>query len=175
MAAAGFDPFIDRRAREIRNGLSKVFIHALDVNNPEPFRRAGQELLGRTLPPGHRSYVTERLTRYERLFSQSSRDPLSQALTLWDNDLFFEAHERLESLWREATGGERLALQGLIKAAGAYVHLERGNVAVAGRLARKALALLREHQGSLPPAIVPASLLEKLEALDPAPPCLSRY
>ena len=42
-------------------------------------------------------------------------------------ELFFEAHEVLEDLWRETKGPERDFYHGLIQVAAAYVHVQRGN------------------------------------------------
>ncbi|HEY8506257.1 MAG TPA: DUF309 domain-containing protein [Gemmataceae bacterium] len=47
---------------------------------------------------------------------------------------FFDAHEVWEALWREAPAGDRPFYQGLIQAAVAAYHLERGNWRGARRL-----------------------------------------
>ena len=46
---------------------------------------------------------------------------------LFRQEKFFEAHEILESLWRETKGPEREFYQGLIQLAVALVHYQRGN------------------------------------------------
>lgn len=121
--------------------------------------------------------MKDRLARYERVFSdvQHSKlcDTLSQAIALWDEGLFFEAHERWETTWQEAAGEKRLALKGLIKAAGVYVHLEQGHEHAAKTLANKALALLRKHGWTVASSLDLKELLEKLETRDPVPPLLS--
>ena len=129
------------------------------------------------LAPVHLDYVRDRLARYERAFSevQNSKlsDTLSQAIVLWDEGLFFESHERLETTWQEAAGEKRLAVKGLIKAAGVYVHIEQGHEQAAKTLAGKALALLRQHGWTVASFLDFNKLLEKLESRDPVPPLLS--
>jgi hypothetical protein len=55
---------------------------------------------------------------------------------------YFEAHEELEDEWREAPGGERDFLQGLVHVAVAWLHAERGNRPGSERQLEKALRRL---------------------------------
>ena len=50
-----------------------------------------------------------------------------QAMALWGAGLFFEVHEVLEAVWKDATGEARQALQGVIQIAVAFHHLAHGN------------------------------------------------
>jgi len=59
---------------------------------------------------------------------------LDAAAALFDAHLYFEVHELLEPFWRDALGGEREALQGLIQIAVGYQHLANGNLAGARAL-----------------------------------------
>jgi hypothetical protein len=68
---------------------------------------------------------------------------------------------------------EKKLLQAIIRAAGAYVHLEQGNLSGASRIAAKAVAVLEVHQERLSPYADPQLLLAKLRALDPIPPVLA--
>jgi hypothetical protein len=65
---------------------------------------------------------------------QSRGDVLDAAATLFDAHLYFEVHELLEPAWRQAHGGDREALQGLIQVAVGYQHLANGNLAGARAL-----------------------------------------
>jgi hypothetical protein len=67
---------------------------------------------------------------------------LAQARRLFAHHLYFEVHEVLEPAWQRAAGGERRTLQGLIQAAAAWHHWQRGNASGAWRLARAAQAKL---------------------------------
>jgi hypothetical protein len=73
----------------------------------------------------------------------------AQGVALFNAGRWWEAHEAWEGAWRAAEGAERDRWQGLILAAAALLHRERGNahgVAVQGG---RALALLA---GEAPPA-----------------------
>jgi uncharacterized protein len=171
-----FDPFASRRARDIRNGLSKALIQSLENHDAKHFREAGKELGASGLAPADRSYVRDRLRRYEEAFFEAQEngfsDSFRQALILWDKRLFFEAHERLETAWQEASGDKRMAIKGLIKAVGVYVHMEQGHEKAAETLARKAIVLLRKYGQSLSYSLDLSELLGKLEIQDPVPPLL---
>jgi Domain of unknown function (DUF309) len=65
---------------------------------------------------------------------RSRADVLDAAAALFDARLYFEVHELLEPSWRDAEGGEREALQGLIQVAVGYQHLANGNFAGARAL-----------------------------------------
>jgi uncharacterized protein len=149
-----FDPFTDRPSREIRNRLSESLMHALDARRADIFESFVSELLVQNPVQVYRSYVEDRLSRYREslseIASQGLTDKIFQALVLWNHGLFFEAHERLEAVWRESSGERKAALKGLIQAAGVFVHMEQGRVSSADRLSAKARDLLEKHGGLLP-------------------------
>jgi predicted metal-dependent hydrolase len=58
------------------------------------------------------------------------RDPAAaflDGLILFNQGRFFAAHEAWEIAWRQARGTKRILTQGLIQAAAALLHFERGN------------------------------------------------
>ncbi len=58
------------------------------------------------------------------------RDPLTYVrlgVALYNAGRFWQAHEALEAAWRQAAEPERPLWQGLIQAAAAMLHRERGN------------------------------------------------
>lgn len=67
-----------------------------------------------------------------------------KALELFNAGAFWEAHEELEAIWRSVPDeAEALVIQGLIQAAAALLHRERGNqhgVTVVGGAALEKLA-----------------------------------
>jgi len=73
--------------------------------------------------------------------SECDRD-FARAVELFNAGHYFESHEVWERLWLRAAGTEKLFLQGLIQAAAAMLHLERGNLRGARSLYRKALTRL---------------------------------
>jgi uncharacterized protein len=58
-------------------------------------------------------------------------------IELFNQGKFFEAHEAWEEVWKTVDGDERLFYQGIIQAAAALLHLQRGNYAGAISLYRK--------------------------------------
>lgn len=106
--------------------------------------RHGPSLLARARAAmqaiGRRPVSTQPLSREEAL---------EVAAALFDEGLFFEVHEILEPWWRDADGGAREALQGLIQIAVGYQHLANGNLAGAGALLHEGTARL--DAGALAP------------------------
>jgi len=154
---AQFDPFRDRLARDIRNNLSTALIKGLDQSEPDLMHAAAANFLTRDLAPRYRDYIRKRLRLYDVVFAEIDRarktDIFSQALILWDIGLFFEVHERLETIWLQATGDQRLALQGMIRAAGTYVKWESGEYDAARKMAVKAATGLAAYRGALPQTV----------------------
>jgi len=76
--------------------------------------------------------------------SNSLREALARAHVLLEEGQGFEAHEILEPHWLAASGIPRRWLQGVIQFAASTHHLERGRVAAAESLARRAADQLRD-------------------------------
>ena len=171
-----FDPFVDRTARDIRNSLSESFVAALAVRDPAKYLNAARKWREQNLSDLHADYIVNRLLRYENVFDAvragGINDPLQQALVIWNQHLFFEFHDHLEALWQTATGDQRQALKGLIKAAGVYIHLEQHHRQAAKSLAMKLYQLLRQYAHCLAFIANHETLLDKLESGDPVPPRL---
>jgi hypothetical protein len=142
-----FDPFNNRLARDIRNGLSKSFLGALAEREVSSYKRRAAEYLKQDLKLVYQMYVKTRLGKYDEVFVAIEQgridDELRQAEILWKHGLFFEMHELLENIWSSAEGNERKALQGLIRAAGMKIHAENGNTRAAVAMGRKAQADLQ--------------------------------
>ena len=169
-----FDPFNNRLCRNVRNALSEGFKETLEQKRMQPVRRIAEYGIDEGLPPVVREYVDRRLTAYKQVLADiqecRAEDPLHVAMLIWNRRLFFETHEYLEPSWMAAAGDEKRLLQAFIRAAGAYVHLEQGNLTGARRIADKALAVLESHQDRLAAHVDPELLLDKLRRLDPVPP-----
>jgi hypothetical protein len=176
MKKKNFDPFRDRRARDIRNTLSAAFIQSVKNLTPSAFEAEGKSLLGLETSEDKKEYILDRLSRYRKCFNtfelQPDLSPLQQSLILWDAELFFEVHEILEGLWTKAEGREKLALQGLIRAAGVYILMDGGSRQGIEKMAAKAIRALEENLSVLTDFPSPQRLLSKLENIDPVPPKL---
>jgi hypothetical protein len=79
--------------------------------------------------------------RAARWTAPAKRLAAAGAVALYNAGRFWEAHEVLETVWRATTGRERECWQGLILAAAAMLHRERGNRH--GLLTQGALAIRR--------------------------------
>jgi hypothetical protein len=171
-----FDPFADRTARDIRNTLSEAFVAALAAMDPAGYINAARSWRSQKPAVRYLNYIDRRLARYDLVFNMIREeridDPLQQAVVIWNQGLFFEFHDHLEPLWQAATGDQRQALKGLIKAAGVFIHLEQHRHQAAESLARKAYQLLRQHAHCLTFIANHEILLEKLQSDAPAPPQL---
>lgn len=66
----------------------------------------------------------------------------AEAIRLFNHGNFFEAHEVLEQAWKVAEGAEKIFYQGIIQAAAALVHVQRGNYAGAASIYLKSRAKL---------------------------------
>ena len=74
-------------------------------------------------------------------------DPrFQQAVDLFNQCAWYEAHDAFEEIWHETADPDRRLLQGILQIAVAHVHLDRGNL-------RGATILLGEGVGSLSLAV----------------------
>ena len=110
-----FNPFTDRTARDIRNSLSESFVAALAAGDPDKYLSEARNWREQNLTALHVEYIADRLRRYENVFSTIQEggidDPLQRALVIWNQRLFFEFHDHLETLWQSETGDQRQVLK----------------------------------------------------------------
>ena len=145
MRIVGFDPFSDRTSRTVRNTLSEMLQDCL--GRREVFSGVPADWRQRYAQPPYAAYIRDRVERYRAATSEAlsaGDSPVARAAILWRHGLYFEAHEVLEPHWQAASGEEREGLQGLIQAAGVFVHQEAGQDDASVRLARKAIDRLRQ-------------------------------
>jgi hypothetical protein len=171
-----FDPDNDRLARDIRNTLSRALMASLERMEIDPVIDLAAHYLARPLAPVYHAYVRERVDRYRQAVSLMAANivsgPLEQAFILWNCGLFFEVHERLEGIWKEASGPRRQALQALIRAAGTYVLLANGRYPAATSMAVKAKTGLDAHADELTELANSGELSKSLQNLNLPPPKL---
>ena len=81
----------------------------------------------------------------------TSTDFFEQGIDLFNEGRFFECHEAWEEIWKRSDGEAKLFYQGLIQAAVAILHAQRGNLEGARSLHQKAREkldpLADEHMG----------------------------
>ncbi len=73
---------------------------------------------------------------------KSSAEHFEEGLRLFNAGRFFECHEAWEEVWKRSHGDEKFFYQGLIQAAVAILHAERGNLAGASSLCERAMKKL---------------------------------
>jgi uncharacterized protein len=82
---------------------------------------------------------------------QPHPDFYQQGIDLFNQGRFFECHEAWEEIWKRSDGAVKFFYQGLIQAAVAILHAQRGNFEGARSLYEKASAKLdpipHEHMG----------------------------
>ena len=137
-----FDPFSDRTARDLRNDLSTALVAVLTGEDKAQLATAVEQWKTQPLTADYQAYLQDRESRYQTVMadirSAGIDDPRRQSVMLWNAGLFFELHELLETIWHPAVEPERSALKGLIQAAGAYIHAQRGKHQAANGLAGRA-------------------------------------
>lgn len=101
--------------------------------------------------------------------------PLAAGIAMFNRGAFFEAHEALEDVWRDAPQKDKKFLQGLIQVAVALHHYGNGNLTGARSVLRRAsrnLSLYPEGFGGIHSAALLHSISAWQRALDeggPAP------
>ncbi|MEU4316536.1 DUF309 domain-containing protein [Nocardia sp. NPDC024068] len=97
-----------------------------------------RDRLGRPLPPG-----SPGVPRIPDDLDLEPREALGYAQQLLDRGLAFNAHEVLESVWKNGPETERMLWQGLAQYAVGLTHIQRGNPKGARTLLRRAVERLR--------------------------------
>ena len=131
----------------VRNRLAEIILAALETpearrelaalgepDAPAPDWLAPDDLDCRPLVRQRAAGAAAALAARSTAPLRSRGAVLDAAAALFDAHLYFEVHELLEPPWRDAEGGEREALQGLIQVAVGYQHLANGNLAGARAL-----------------------------------------
>lgn len=170
-----FNPFTDRKSRDIRNTLSSSLVDCLKSGSIQPAHDAAEIFLNEKLDEQYHTYITNRLSNYSQAVDKirgGEEDPFWRSLVLWDLELFFEMHEVLEHAWYHSEGDTKLIMQALIRAAGAYIKMEYGYLPQAKRLAGKALIVLEHQKDFLSTYFAPELLIQALQALPSLPPKL---
>ncbi|MEU1953679.1 DUF309 domain-containing protein [Nocardia rhamnosiphila] len=127
-----------------------------------------RDRLGRPLPPG-----SPGVPRIPDDLDLAPAAALDYAQQLLDQGLAFNAHEVLESVWKNGPDAERMLWQGLAQYAVGLTHIQRGNPKGARTLLERAVGRLRAFDpaaagyppGKLPYDLDGPGLLAHAEAL----------
>ncbi len=67
-------------------------------------------------------------SRYHRMMpGEHSHESWIEGIELFNAGRFFDCHEVWEEIWKRSSGAEKLFYQGMIQAAVAILHAQRGN------------------------------------------------
>jgi hypothetical protein len=85
------------------------------------------------------------LYRYREISDNALRkeDAIKYTKILFNEERYWEAHEVLESIWRESNGYEKSTLQGIILICAAFVHMQKGEDDIAYIILNRALPKLK--------------------------------
>lgn len=168
-----FDPFSDRLARDLRNALSSALVDQLTGKASDAILREADRWREKEMAPTYTAFLEERLRSYDAVLAEIEKvghtDPRHQAVNLWNAGLLFELHELLETIWLKAKEPERTALKGVIQAAGAFLHNQRGKSDAAAGLAQRARRHLKTGADALGYIENLDRLIEDLERLPDEP------
>lgn len=78
---------------------------------------------------------------------RSKEELIEEARLFFNSERYWEAHETLESVWRNSTGQEKTYLQGLILVCAAFVHHQKNEEEVAVGVMRRASRQLEYSSG----------------------------
>ena len=62
------------------------------------------------------------------LTSKRFKDSLQEAIDLFNNQKWYEAHDAFEDIWNDLVGDERQIVQGILQVSVSQFHLNKGNV-----------------------------------------------
>jgi uncharacterized protein len=111
-------------------------------------------------PAGRASTVRPRY--YQVMRGRDTHELWAEGIELFNAGRFFECHEVWEEVWKRATSAEKLFFQGMIQAAVAILHAQRGNP----RGARSTWAKARAKLDPLPAEHMGIALAELRDAVE---------
>lgn len=87
-----------------------------------------------------RFQVIAPLASYEEIVERymEKEEAIMRAVQLFNDERYWEAHESLEYVWKNATGTEKETLNGIILVAAAFVHHEKDELDICVSILRRA-------------------------------------
>lgn len=89
------------------------------------------------------------LSEYEEVIDRSIEKgkAIKYAITLFNDEKYWGAHEILESIWKKAHGEEKDVLNGIILIAAAFVHDEKDESSICLSILKRAMDKLKYYNG----------------------------
>ena len=79
------------------------------------------------------------------LTSKMFRESLDEAIDLFNNQKWYEAHDAFEDIWNDLVGDERQIIQGILQVSVSQYHLSKGNLNGAMILLGEGLGRIRNR------------------------------
>ena len=79
------------------------------------------------------------------LTSKRFKDSLQEAIDLFNNQKWYEAHDAFEDIWNDLVGDERQIIQGILQVSVSQFHLSKGNLNGAMILLGEGLGRIRNR------------------------------
>ena len=79
------------------------------------------------------------------LTSKRFKDSLEEAIDLFNNQKWYEAHDAFEDIWNDLVGDERQIVQGILQVSVSQFHLNKGNLNGAMILLGEGLGRIRNR------------------------------
>tara|TARA_A100001037_G_scaffold262738_1_gene252546 strand:+ start:40 stop:603 length:564 start_codon:yes stop_codon:yes gene_type:complete len=90
-------------------------------------------------PLDHAKHVVEEIVEKEQA--------ISDGISYFNNERFWECHEILEGVWKNCTGDEKFLVQGLILVAAGLVHYQKDEDEICISIFNRALSKLQNSDG----------------------------
>jgi len=136
-----------RQSRRLASGMdlilrdcriSKKYVE-LDTSIPESNLDELIDKLSSIGPLDHAKHVVEEIFEKE--------DAISEGISYFNNERFWECHEILEGVWKNCEGDEKFLVQGLILIAAGLVHFQKDEDEICISIFNRALTKLENASG----------------------------
>ena len=118
--------------------ISKKYVE-LDTSIPQSNLDQLIEKLSPIGPLDHAKHVVEEIVEKEQA--------ISDGISYFNNERFWECHEILEGVWKNCTGNEKFLVQGLILVAAGLVHYQKDEDEICISIFNRAMAKLETSNG----------------------------
>ena len=118
--------------------ISKKYIE-IDTSIPQSNLDQLIEKLSPIGPLDHAKHVIEEIVEKEHA--------ISDGISYFNNERFWECHEILEGVWKNCTGDEKFLVQGLILVAAGLVHYQKDEDEICISIFNRALTKLENSNG----------------------------
>ena len=118
--------------------ISKKYVE-LDTSIPQSNLDQLIEKLSPIGPLDHAKHVVEEIVEKEQA--------ISDGISYFNNERFWECHEILEGVWKNCTGDEKFLVQGLILVAAGLVHYQKDEDEICISIFNRALTKLENSNG----------------------------